>query len=70
MAAVVSSCLVCAGGHLWHSQSHATLVCSGEGTGLSRQVGMCIAIQAALGKMTIIWHMHGHKCKHKEEAFA
>lgn len=56
-AAGVSSGLACAGGKLWHSQSHATLVCSGEGTELCRQAGMCIALRAALGKMTIAGHI-------------
>lgn len=56
----ISSGLACAGGHLWHSRSHATSICGGEGTGLCRQADMCIAIQAALGKKTVTWHIQLH----------
>lgn len=52
--------VVCAGGCPWHSQSHAAFVCHGEGTGLCRQTGMCVAMQAGLGKMTIAWHIQHH----------
>jgi len=32
-------------------------VCGGEGTGLCRQAGKCIALQAAFGKMALAWHV-------------